>query len=131
TAPEALSAAGFEDRDGRYRLMTLRSNDQFNTTIYGYSDRLRGIEGTRDVLLINPKEMEKLGLHEGQLVGLQTDLDDGRERKVGGLKVLPFNLPDGCVAGYYPELNPLIPLSLHEKLSQTPASKAVPVRVLT
>ncbi len=131
TVPEALSAAGFEDRDGRYRLMTLRSNDQFNTTIYGYSDRLRGIEGTRDVLLINPKEMEKLGLHEGQLVGLQTDLDDGRERKVGGLKVLPFNLPDGCVAGYYPELNPLIPLSLHEKLSQTPASKAVPVRVLT
>ncbi|MCF6369960.1 FdhF/YdeP family oxidoreductase [Rhizobium halophilum] len=131
TVPEALSAAGFEDREGRYRLMTLRSNDQFNTTIYGYSDRLRGIEGTRDVLLINPKEMEKLGLQEGQVVGLQTDVDDGRERKVGGLKVLPFQLPDGCVAGYYPELNPLIPLSHHEKLSQTPAAKAVPVRIIT
>ncbi|CAD7023939.1 formate dehydrogenase [Pseudorhizobium halotolerans] len=130
TVPEALSAAGFEDREGRYRLMTLRSNDQFNTTIYGYSDRLRGIEGTRNVLLINPKEMEKLGLQEGQLVGLQTDIEDGRERKVEGLKVLPFQLPDGCVAGYYPELNPLIPLSLHERLSQTPASKAVPVRIL-
>jgi len=130
TVPEALSAAGFEDRDGRYRLMTLRSNDQFNTTIYGYSDRLRGIEGTRDVLLINPKEMAKLGLTEGQMVSLQTDIDDGRERKVGGLKVLPFALPDGCVAGYYPELNPLIPLSLHEKRSKTPASKAVPVRIL-
>jgi molybdopterin-dependent oxidoreductase alpha subunit len=131
TVPEAMSAAGFEDQDGRYRLMTLRSNDQFNTTIYGYSDRLRGIEGTRDVLLINPKEMRKLGLKEGQMVGLQTDIDDGRERKVGGLKVLSFALPDGCVAGYYPELNPLIPLSLHEKLSKTPASKAVPVRILT
>jgi molybdopterin-dependent oxidoreductase alpha subunit len=130
TVPEALSAAGFEDREGRYRLMTLRSNDQFNTTIYGYSDRLRGIEGTRNVLLINPKEMEKLGLQEGQLVGLQTDIEDDRERKVEGLKVLPFQLPDGCVAGYYPELNPLIPLSLHERLSQTPASKAVPVRIL-
>ena len=130
TVPEALSAAGFEDREGRYRLMTLRSNDQFNTTIYGYSDRLRGIEGTRNVLLINPKEMEKLGLQEGQLVGLQTDIEDDRERKVEGLKVLPFQLPDGCVAGYYPELNPLIPLSLHERLSQTAASKAVPVRIL-
>ncbi len=130
TVPEALSAAGFEDHEGRYRLMTLRSNDQFNTTIYGYSDRLRGIEGTRNVLLINPKEMKKLGLQEGQLVGLQTDIEDGRERKVEGLKVLPFQLPDGCVAGYYPELNPLIPLSLHERLSQTPASKAVPVRIL-
>ncbi|CCF21496.1 Protein ydeP [Pseudorhizobium banfieldiae] len=130
TVPEALSAAGFEDREGRYRLMTLRSNDQFNTTIYGYSDRLRGIEGTRDVLLINPKEMEKLGLQEGQVVELQTDVDDGQERKVGGLKVLPFQLPDGCVAGYYPELNPLIPLSHHEKFSQTPAAKAVPVRIL-
>jgi len=130
TVPEALSAAGFEDREGRYRLMTLRSNDQFNTTIYGYSDRLRGIEGTRNVLLINPKEMKKLGLQEGQLVGLQTDIEDGRERKVEGLKVLPLQLPDGCVAGYYPELNPLIPLSLHERLSQTPASKAVPVRIL-
>jgi len=131
TVPDAMSAAGFEDREGRYRLITLRSNDQFNTTIYGYSDRLRGIEGTRDVLLINPKEMQKLGLREGQVVGLQTDIEDGRERKVGGLKVLPFSLPDGCIAGYYPELNPLIPLSHHEKLSQTPAGKAVPVRILT
>ncbi|HEV7437920.1 MAG TPA: FdhF/YdeP family oxidoreductase [Pseudorhizobium sp.] len=130
TVPEALSAAGFEDQEGRYRLITLRSNDQFNTTIYGYSDRMRGVEGTRNVLLINPKEMEKLGLEEGQVVGLQTDVDDGRERKVGGLKVLPFQLPDGCVAGYYPELNPLVPLSHHEKLSKTPAAKAVPVRIV-
>lgn len=130
TVPDALSAAGFEDCEGRYRLITMRSNDQFNTTIYGYSDRLRGIEGTRDVLLINPKDMQKLGLREGQIVGLQSDIDDGRERKVGGLKVVPFALPDGCIGGYYPELNPLIPLSHHEKLSQTPASKAVPVRIL-
>src|SRR5438477_12962655 len=59
TAPQTLSSTGFKDAPGRYRLVTLRSNDQFNTTIYGFSDRLRGIEGTRQVLLINPKEIER------------------------------------------------------------------------
>lgn len=131
TVPTELSATGFEDRPGRFRLITLRSNDQFNTTIYGYSDRLRGIEGTRDVLLINPEEMARAGLKEGQIVGLATDVDDGRPRGVTGLKVLPFDLPDGCVGGYYPELNWLIPLSHHDIHSKTPAAKSVPVRILT
>ncbi|SIQ94190.1 oxidoreductase alpha (molybdopterin) subunit [Rhizobium sp. RU35A] len=131
TVPKELSATGFEDRPGRYRLITLRSNDQFNTTIYGYSDRLRGIEGTRDVLLINPDDMARAGLAEGQVVALASDAGDGRERRVGGLKVLPFDLPDGCLGGYYPELNPLIPLSHHDVQSKTPAAKAVPVRILT
>jgi len=130
TTPAMLSAAGFEDKPGRYRLITLRSNDQFNTTIYGYSDRLRGVEGTRDVLLINPREMARHGLQEGQIVALVSDAEDGVERKVEGLKVLPFALPDGCLGGYYPELNPLVPLSHHDKKSKTPASKAVPVRIL-
>jgi molybdopterin-dependent oxidoreductase alpha subunit len=130
TSPDMLSAAGFEEKPGRYRLITLRSNDQFNTTIYGFSDRLRGIEGTRDVLLINPEEMRKAGLEQGQVVALISDADDGVERKVGGLKVLPFDLPDGCLGGYYPELNPLVPLSHHDQKSKTPASKAVPVRIV-
>ncbi|MFB9913171.1 FdhF/YdeP family oxidoreductase [Rhizobium paknamense] len=131
TVPTSLSAAGFADRAGRYRLITLRSNDQFNTTIYGYEDRLRGVSGTRDVLLISPDEMRSAGLEEGQIVALVSDADDGVHRRVDGLKVLPFDLPAGCVAGYYPELNPLIPLSHHDKLSKTPASKAVPVRIIT
>ncbi|WP_430307311.1 FdhF/YdeP family oxidoreductase [Rhizobium sp. 0TCS1.26] len=131
TVPKELSAAGFEDRAGRYRLITLRSNDQFNTTIYGYSDRLRGIEGTRSVLLINPQEMQRAGLREGQVVGLESDADDGRKRYVGGLSVTPFDLPDGCLGGYYPELNALIALSHHDVQSKTPASKAVPVRIVT
>ena len=59
---DTLSATGFGDAPGRYRLITMRSNDQFNTTIYGYSDRLRGIEGTRDVLLINPEDMAAASL---------------------------------------------------------------------
>ncbi len=129
TTPEYLSATGFEDAPGRYRLITMRSNDQFNTKIYGYSDRLRGIEGTRDVLLINPDEMQRAGLDEGQTVSLVSDAGDGVERQVGGLKVTPFSLPDGCVGAYYPEMNPLIPLWSHDEQSKTPAAKSVPVRI--
>ncbi|PJK29245.1 FdhF/YdeP family oxidoreductase [Minwuia thermotolerans] len=131
TAPTMLSATGFEDGPERWRLITLRSNDQFNTTIYGFSDRMRGIEGTRDVLLINPQEMRRAGLKEGQEVTLTSDAGDGVRREVGGLKVTPFNLPDGCVGAYYPESNPLVPLWYHDEKSQTPAVKAVPVKILT
>ncbi|PDH65351.1 MAG: formate dehydrogenase [Sphingomonadaceae bacterium MED-G03] len=129
TQPDGLNACGFADAPGRYRLITLRSNDQFNTTIYGFSDRMRGIEGTRDVLLINRDEMAKAGLREGQVVALQTDAEDGVEREVGGLTVTPFDLPPGCVGAYYPEVNPLVPLSHHDQLSKTPAYKSVPVRI--
>ncbi|BAK65099.1 putative oxidoreductase [Sphingobium sp. SYK-6] len=129
TLPTTLRACGFEDAPGRYRLITLRSNDQFNTTIYGYSDRMRGVEGTRDVLLMNPDEIARAGLESGQLVALVSDAGDGEHREVGGLVVTPFSLPDGCVAAYYPEMNPLIALSHHDQLSKTPASKSVPVRI--
>jgi anaerobic selenocysteine-containing dehydrogenase len=130
TLPPKLTAMGVEDKPGRYRLITLRSNDQFNTTIYGYSDRLRGIEGTRDVLLISPEEMERNGLEEGQVVSLVGDADDGEHRQVDGLTVTPFDLPRGCLGAYYPEMNPLIPLWYHDEMSQTPAAKSVPVRIL-
>ncbi|HEX4160277.1 MAG TPA: FdhF/YdeP family oxidoreductase [Rhizomicrobium sp.] len=129
TTPAMLSAIGVAEARGRYRLITLRSNDQFNTTIYGYSDRLRGIEGTRDVLLINPEEIRRAGLQEGQIVSLVGDADDGVHREVDGLTVTPFALPDGCVGAYYPEMNPLVPLWYHDQQSKTPASKAVPVRI--
>jgi anaerobic selenocysteine-containing dehydrogenase len=130
TVPESLSAMGVDDKAGRWRLMTMRSNDQFNTTIYGYSDRLRGIEGTRDVLLMNPEDIAAAGLTEGQRVGLASDADDGVDRQVGGLVVTPFLLPRGCLGAYYPEMNPLIPLWYHDKLSHTPAAKGVPVRIV-
>ena len=129
TTPGVLSATGFKDAPGRYRLITLRSNDQFNTTIYGFSDRLRGIEGRRDVLLMNPDEIARAGLHDGQMVSLVGDAEDGVHREAGPLKVTPFKLPDGCIASYYPEMNPLIPLAHHDKASKTPAAKAVPVRI--
>ena len=130
TTPNTLSGVNFVDAPGRYRLMTMRSNDQFNTTIYGLSDRLRGIEGTRQVLLMNPGEIERAGLREGQVVALVSDAGDHVHREVGLLKVTPFNLPDGCVAGYYPEMNPLVPLAHHDIESKTPAAKGVPVRIV-
>jgi molybdopterin-dependent oxidoreductase alpha subunit len=129
TPPAALSAVGYADEPGRLRLITLRSNDQFNTTIYGLSDRLRGVEGRRDVLLMPPAEIERHGLRPGQRVDLHGDAGDGAARKVADLEVVPFDLPEGCVAGYYPELNPLVPLWLHDAKSKTPAYKSVPVRV--
>ena len=129
TAPQMLAATDVEDAPGRYRLITLRSNDQFNTTIYGYSDRLRGIEGTRDVVLVNAADIERAGLVAGQSVSLVGDANDGHARRIDGLEVIPFDLPDGTIAGYYPELNPLIALQHHDRKAKTPAVKAVPVRI--
>jgi molybdopterin-dependent oxidoreductase alpha subunit len=129
TIPKNANSIGFADAPGRYRLITMRSNDQFNTTIYGLSDRLRGIEGSRDVLLINPAEIERAGLRDGQKVTLVSDAGDGIDREVGPLTITPFKLPDGCVGSYYPEMNPLVPLSHHDEQSKTPASKSVPVRI--
>lgn len=130
TSPTVLTAIGAEEAEGRMTLITLRSNDQFNTTIYGFNDRLRDLQGSRDILLINREEMARQNLEEGQEVTLASDLGDGVERKVRGLTVTPFDLPNGCVGGYYPELNVLVPLSYHDQKSQTPASKGAPVRIL-
>jgi molybdopterin-dependent oxidoreductase alpha subunit len=130
TTPSVLSAVGVGDAPGRYHLITMRSNDQFNTTIYGHSDRLRGLEGSRAVVLMNPADMERDGLHAGQVVSLVGDAGDAASRAVGGLTVTPFNLPSGCVGGYYPEMNPLMPLWYHDVESKTPAAKGVPVRIL-
>ncbi|EQB15212.1 FdhF/YdeP family oxidoreductase [Novosphingobium lindaniclasticum] len=129
TVPKTMTSIGFEPADWRYRLVTLRSNDQFNTTIYGYSDRLRGIEGTRDVVLMNPEDIAAAGLENGQVVALVSDAGDGVHRQVDGLTITPFLLPRGCIGAYYPEMNPLIPLWYHDEESKTPAAKGVPVRI--
>ena len=123
TVPEVMSALGVGDAPGRFHLVTMRSNDQFNTTIYGHSDRLRGLSGDRAILLVSPHDMERDGLNAGDLVTLVGDAGDGTKREVGGLRVTPFSLPSGCVGGYYPEMNPLIPLWYHDAASKTPASK--------
>lgn len=112
-----------------FKLMTLRSNDQFNTTIYGYDDRLRGISGSREILLMNEEDMRRLDLADQDLVDVETHADDGVERSVKGLRVHSFKLPKGNVGGYYPELNKLMPLWHHEKQAHVPAAKSVPIRV--
>jgi molybdopterin-dependent oxidoreductase alpha subunit len=131
TVPTVLNSNGLADAPGRYTLVTLRSNDQFNTTIYGHSDRLRGLEGNRMIVLMSPADMAEAALSERQSVTLVTDCGDGVRRAVAGLAVTPYDLPRGCLAGYFPELNPLVPLSHHDQLSKTPAAKGVPVRIET
>jgi molybdopterin-dependent oxidoreductase alpha subunit len=111
------------------QLITLRSNSQFNTTIYSYDDRFRGIYGSRQVVMMHTNDIDRFGLREGSLVTLSTAVDDGVERKVGGLRVVRYDIPEGCIAGYYPECNPLLPLWHHEEKSKTPAAKSIPVRV--
>jgi len=131
TTPERLNALSFEERAGRYRLVTMRSNDQFNTTIYGYSDRFRGIEGTRDVVMMCEEDIEAAGLSAGQSIRLVSDFDDGKRRELGGLIITPHNLPRGTIGAYYPESNVLNAIDHHDRLSKTPASKAIPVRIET
>ena len=110
-------------------LITLRSNDQFNTTIYGYKDRFRGIEGTRAILFMNEADLGRLGLADGDTVDVTTVADDGFARVVRGLRAVRYDIPKGNCGGYYPEMNVLIPLWHHDAQAKTPAAKAIPVRV--
>ena len=102
TTPTTLSALGAPLGENEYTLVTLRSNDQFNTTVYGYSDRLRGLEGPREIVLMNPAEIERAGFVAGQRIAIETASGDGRTRRVTGFAVQPYDLPDGCVGAYYP-----------------------------
>jgi molybdopterin-dependent oxidoreductase alpha subunit len=129
TTPGQLNSLGFQDAPGRFRLITMRSNDQFNTTVYGYSDRMRGLEGSRDIVLMCPEDIAEAGLRDGEIVTIVTDVDDGQDRRLGGLTVTAYKLPRGTIASYYPECNVLVPISHHDQLSKTPASKSVPVRI--
>ncbi|SEK17126.1 MULTISPECIES: FdhF/YdeP family oxidoreductase [unclassified Variovorax] len=111
------------------RLMTLRSDDQFNTTIYSLDDRFRGIHGTRRVLLMNRDDIRRLGFADGDIVDVSTAVDDGHARSVRGLRITPYDIPAGCAGGYYPECNRLVPLAHHAEKSKVPASKAIPIRL--
>jgi len=112
------------------RLATVRSHDQFNTTIYSFNDRYRGVHDSRMVLFMNADDRIERGLKAGSSITLETISADGVQRRVEGLTVLDYPMPRGSVAGYYPELNPLLPLEHHDKISGTPAAKSIPVRVV-
>jgi len=111
------------------RLATVRSHDQYNTTIYSYNDRYRGVYNDRMVVFMNIEDRLARGLGKEALVSLETISDDGVTRRIGGLTVLDYPMPRGALAGYYPELNPLLPLDYYDRISGTPAAKSIPVRM--
>lgn len=112
------------------RLATVRSHDQFNTTIYSYNDRYRGVYNDRMVVFINAEDRAARGLAERAKVTVETIAADGIVRRVEGVTLLDYPMPRGALAGYYPELNPLLPLEHHDRVSGTPAAKSIPVRIL-
>jgi molybdopterin-dependent oxidoreductase alpha subunit len=111
------------------RLATIRSHDQYNTTIYSMNDRYRGVYGTRTVVFMNKEDMAARGIAPQALVEIEALSGDGVERRVQGFAVLPYDIPRGSIAAYYPETNPLLALAHHDHKSQTPAAKSIPVIV--
>ncbi len=114
--------------DDVLHLATLRSNDQFNTTIYGYSDRFRGIDGTRQVVFMNAGDIARLGFADGDIVDMITAIEPETQRIVRGFRIVAYAIPKGCCGAYYPETNPLFPLSHHSPKAKTPSYKLLPVR---
>ncbi|KLU15522.1 MULTISPECIES: FdhF/YdeP family oxidoreductase [Xenorhabdus] len=118
-----------EGADVPFTLQTLRSHDQYNTTIYGLDDRYRGVYGQREVLFMNEEDIAQLGYQAGDLVDIETVWHDGIKRKVSGFKLVPYAIPRGNLAAYYPETNPLVPMDSVGDGTGTPTSKSVPVRL--
>jgi molybdopterin-dependent oxidoreductase alpha subunit len=118
---------------GRLVLQTLRSHDQYNTTIYGLDDRYRGVKGGRRVVFVNPDDIERFGLTEGARVDLVSEFTNGdaqlQERRAKDFMVVPYSTPVGNAAAYYPETNPLVPLDHTAARSNTPVSKAIVIRL--
>lgn len=113
---------------GQFAMTTVRSHDQFNTTIYGPHDRYRGIYNARQVVMMNQADMTELGLQSEQAVNVTSHFE-GRQRKVCGFKVVPYPIPRQCVAMYYPEANPLIPMESTDEFSNCPSFKHTVVTV--
>ncbi|WP_179401371.1 FdhF/YdeP family oxidoreductase [Burkholderia guangdongensis] len=111
------------------RLVTLRSHDQYNTTVYALDDRYRGVFGRRDVLFMNEDDMADLGIEHGDRVDVETISPSGREMRLQGLTAIVYDIASGSVGAYYPEANCLVPLDYIDVESGTPSYKSVPVRV--
>jgi molybdopterin-dependent oxidoreductase alpha subunit len=119
-----------ERPEGRLILQTLRSHDQFNTTIYSLNDRYRGIKNGRDVIFVNPFDLAELGLTDGQRVDIHSEWRDEPDRVLENYRVVSYPTARGCAAAYYPEANVLVPLQSAAIGSNTPVSKAVIVRLV-
>ncbi len=123
--PERTEWQQTQDEDGLFVLQTFRSHDQYNTTIYGMDDRYRGVYGERRVVFINPADMERLGAQAGDRIDVAGMAQDGIERLAEDFRLVPYDIPRGCVAGYYPELNLLVPHGAFGDKSFTPTSKSI------
>lgn len=110
-------------------MMTIRSHDQFNTTIYGMNDRYRGVIGERRVLFMNIRDMEKRNLKQYQVVSLESRYH-GQIRTAENFKIIAYDIPEGCCATYFPESNPVIPISEFADKSRTPISKSIRIRIV-
>ena len=114
---------------GRLLLQTVRSHDQYNTTIYGLDDRYRGIRGGRRVVFVHPDDLAALGIADGSTVDLVSEWTDGADRRAPGFRVVGYPTARGCAAAYFPEANVLVPLDSTAAGSNTPTSKSVIVRL--
>ena len=118
----------FRASAGRFLLQTLRSHDQFNTTIYGLDDRYRGISGMRDIVFLNPEDLAALGVKPGGRIDVTSHWSDG-ERHLKGFRAIPYDMPRGMAAAYFPEANVLVPAGHVAEGSNTPASKSIEVSI--
>jgi molybdopterin-dependent oxidoreductase alpha subunit len=118
-----------ERPEGRLILQTIRSHDQFNTTIYSLNDRYRGIKNGRDVVFVNPDDLVELGLEDGARVDIYSEWRGEPDRVLRNQRIVSFPTAKGCAAAYFPEANVLIPLASTAEGSNTPVSKAVIVRL--
>ena len=110
-----------------FTLTTVRSHDQYNTTLYGLNDRYRGVHNERRVLFANAEDIAQLGFNAGERVDIESLHHDGVRRTVRGFLLAAYDIPRGCLAAYYPETNPLVPLDSYAIDARTPTSKAIPV----
>jgi molybdopterin-dependent oxidoreductase alpha subunit len=115
--------------EGQLRLMTMRSHDQYNTTIYGLDDRYRGIYGKRRVVFCNPDDIRELGFQPGEMADLISCFPD-RERRVDNFEIIAYDIPRGCAAAYFPEANNLVSVASFADGSRTPTSKFIPLRLV-
>jgi molybdopterin-dependent oxidoreductase alpha subunit len=122
-SPEAVKV-----EPGQYVMMTIRSHDQFNTTVYSQTDRYRGVSNNRRVVFMNPADITSAGLRAGAKVRIASHFGN-KNRSMSGFSLVPYDIPRGCVATYYPETNPLIPIEQVAVGSNTPAYKSVAVSI--
>ncbi|GLK66713.1 FdhF/YdeP family oxidoreductase [Hansschlegelia plantiphila] len=125
--PVEIEHQAARKRKGQYVLQTFRSHDQYNTTIYGLDDRYRGVYGERRVVFAHPDDIAAMGAEPNARVDVIGSADDGRTRVAEDFRLVAYDIPRGCVAGYYPELNSVVPFNKAGDGSDTPLSKSVMV----